>query len=52
LRARQSLDRVVAKTPEWCLEATKDLCTYIWDTYGRFPALSDPMVMGVWHSAR
>ncbi len=50
-RDRQSLDRVVAKTPEWCLEATKDLCTYIWDTYGRFPALSDPMVMSIWFQA-
>ena len=51
LRDRQTLDRVVARTPEWCLEATKDLCTYIWDTYGRFPALSDPMVMSIWFQA-
>ncbi len=50
-RDRQSLDRVVAKTPEWCLEATKELCTYIWDTYGRFPVLSDPMVMSIWLQA-
>ncbi|MEX0800696.1 MAG: hypothetical protein WD379_05710 [Dehalococcoidia bacterium] len=48
---RQSLDKVVAKTPEWCLEAAQTLCQYIWDTYGRFPATSDPMVMSIWFQA-
>jgi len=50
-RDRRSLDRVVARTPEWCVEATKELCSYIWDTYGRFPVLSDPMVMNIWFQA-
>src|SRR3990172_2169688 len=50
-RDRQSLDRGVAKTPDWCLEATKELCGYIWETYGRFPVLSDPMVMSIWFQA-
>lgn len=48
---RQSLDKLVQKTPDWCLEATKALCTYIWDTYGRFPATVDPMVMNIWFQA-
>jgi hypothetical protein len=51
LKDRQAMDKVVAKTPEWCVEATKDLCQYIWDTYGKFPALSDPMVMHIWFQA-
>ncbi|MBI1886228.1 MAG: hypothetical protein HYS09_07970 [Chloroflexi bacterium] len=50
-RDRQSLDRLVARTPEWCLEATKALCGYIWDTYGRFPATIEPMMMSVWLQA-
>ena len=33
----------MTKTTDWCLEATKTLCQYIWDTYGRFPATMDPM---------
>jgi hypothetical protein len=51
VRDRQSLDRVVARTPDWCLEAAQELCQYVWDTYGRFPALSDPMVMSIWFQA-
>ena len=48
---RQSLDKLVNKTPEWCLEATKALCEYIWETYGRFPATIDPMMMNIWFQA-
>ena len=48
---RQALDKVVQKTPDWCLEATKALCTYVWDTYGRFPATIDPMMMNIWFQA-
>ncbi|MCI0818029.1 MAG: hypothetical protein J4O14_07150, partial [Chloroflexi bacterium] len=40
------------KTPDWCLEATKALCQYIWETYGRFPATVDPMEMNVWFQAQ
>jgi hypothetical protein len=42
---------LVNKTPAWCLEATKALCEYIWDTYGRFPATIDPMEMNIWFQA-
>lgn len=52
LKDKQSLDRLVAKTPDWCLEATKALCQYIWETYGRFPATLDPMEMNVWFQAQ
>jgi len=51
LKDRQSLDRLVNKTPDWTLDATKALCTYIWDTYGRFPATIDPMMMNIWFQA-
>ena len=37
--------RGVPKTPEKTIECTKDICTYIWNTYGRFPATVDPMIL-------
>ena len=51
LKDRQSLDKIVNKTPEWCTEATKAFCQYIWETYGRFPATIDPMEMNIWFQA-
>jgi hypothetical protein len=33
------------------VEATKTLCRYIWDTYGRFPATIDPFLTTVWYQA-
>lgn len=51
LKDKQSLDKLVNKTPEWCLEATKALTQYIWETYGRFPATIDPMEMNIWFQA-
>jgi hypothetical protein len=51
LKDRQSLDKLVQKTPDWCLDATKALCSYIWETYGRFPATIDPMAMNIWFQA-
>ncbi len=33
------------------IEATKLMCGYIWDTYGRFPATIDPFLMTVWYQA-
>lgn len=51
LKDRQSLDRLVNKTPDWCLEASKAWAEYIWETYGRFPATVDPMMMNIWFQA-
>lgn len=51
LKDRQSLDRLVSKTPGWCLEATKAFAEYTWKTYGRFPATVDPMEMNIWFQA-
>ncbi len=51
LKNRQALDFQVNKTTDWCLEATKVLCEYIWDTYGKFPATMDPMQMSIWFQA-
>lgn len=33
------------------IEATKLLCSYIWETYGRFPATIDPFLTTVWYQA-
>lgn len=51
LKDRQSLDKIVNKTPQWCLDATKTFAQYIWETYGRFPASIDPMEMNIWFQA-
>jgi hypothetical protein len=51
LRDRRSFDRLVQKTPDWCLDATKAFAEYIWETYGRFPATIDPMMMNIWFQA-
>ena len=51
VKDRQSLDKLVQKTPAWCLEASKALADYIWQTYGRFPATIDPMMMNIWFQA-
>jgi hypothetical protein len=48
---RRVLDRAVPKTEGWCLDAAKAMCTYIWETYGRFPAMLDPMMMNIWFQA-
>lgn len=29
------------------VDATKELCTYIWETYGRFPIMSPPMRLNI-----
>ena len=34
------------------VEATKLLCSYIWETYRRFPATIDPFLMTVWYQAQ
>jgi hypothetical protein len=41
----------VPRTDEWTIQAAKDLCEYIWSTYGRFPATIDPMQMNIWFQA-
>ena len=51
LKDRQSLDKLVSKTPGWCLEASKAFADYIWKTYGKFPATIDPMEMNIWFQA-
>lgn len=41
----------VPRTERWAVDAAKDLCEYIWATYGRFPATIDPMQMNIWFQA-
>jgi hypothetical protein len=43
--------RAVPRPSEEAIEATKTLCSYIWDTYGRFPATIDPFLTTVWYQA-
>ncbi len=43
--------RQVPRPSEEAIEATKTLCRYIWNTYGRFPATIDPFLMTVWYQA-
>jgi hypothetical protein len=43
--------RAVPRPSEEAIEATKTLCRYIWNTYGRFPATIDPFLMTVWYQA-
>jgi hypothetical protein len=51
LKDRQSLDKLVNRTPDWCLEATKAFAQYLWETYDRFPVTIDPMEMNIWFQA-
>ena len=45
------LEEVPHYSPE-VIECTRDICNYIWDTYGRFPAHVDAMfVPGIWVQA-
>jgi hypothetical protein len=44
--------RQVPRTPEKTIECTKDICMYIWETFGRFPAYVDPMMMYAWIQAQ
>ena len=43
--------RGVPRPSDEAVEATKTLCRYIWDTYGRFPATIDPFLMTVWYQS-
>lgn len=43
--------RAVPHPSDEAVEATKTLCRYIWNTYGRFPATIDPFLMTVWYQA-
>lgn len=41
----------VPRPSDEAIEATRTLCRYIWNTYGRFPATIDPFLMTVWYQA-
>jgi len=43
--------RAVPPPSEEAIAATKTLCNYIWNTYGRFPATLDPFLTTVWYQA-
>lgn len=48
---RTEIAHGVPRPSEEAIEATKTLCRYIWNTYGRFPATLDPFLMTVWYQA-
>ena len=39
------MERAVPRPSDEAIAAVKVMCNYIWDTYGRFPATIDPMLM-------
>jgi hypothetical protein len=43
--------RAVPRPSDEAIDATKTMCNYIWNTYGRFPATIDPFLMTVWYQA-
>ena len=43
--------RAMPRPSEWAIAATKAMCSYIWETYGHFPATLDPMLMTAWYQA-
>jgi hypothetical protein len=49
--ASSEVARAVPPPSDEAIEATKTLCTYIWETYGRFPATVDPFLTTVWYQA-
>jgi hypothetical protein len=48
---RKVIDQMPRPSDE-AIAATKTMCNYIWNTYGRFPATLDPMLMTVWYQAQ
>jgi hypothetical protein len=50
-RQRQVLQDEVPVSPDEVVQITKDLCHYIYATYGRFPAQLDAMNMCMWLQA-
>ena len=48
--SREVIDQVPRPSAE-AIACTKAMCRYIWETYGRFPATVDPMLMTVWYQA-
>ncbi|MEE9256390.1 MAG: hypothetical protein V3V56_04395 [bacterium] len=51
LKDRAPLATGVPRTPEWVVEATEALCSYLWETYGRVPVTVDPMSTLLWFQA-
>jgi hypothetical protein len=49
--ATADVARAVPPPSEEAIAATKTLCRYIWDAYGRFPATIDPFLTTVWYQA-
>jgi hypothetical protein len=50
-RQHQFVEQEVPESPQEVVQMTKDLCNYIYKTYGRFPAQLDAMNMCMWLQA-
>jgi len=50
-RQLQGLQDTIPVSPDEVVQMTKDLCNYIYTTYGRFPAQLDAMNMCMWLQA-
>jgi hypothetical protein len=44
----EAFERTVPPLSQEGIECTKDICTYIYETYGKFPAFSDTLNMLYW----
>jgi hypothetical protein len=51
-RNRTEYLREVPRTPEQTIQVCKETCSYIWDTYGTFPATIPPMVLYLYAQAQ
>lgn len=49
--ASPEVRRAVPRPSDTAIEITKTMVSYIWKTYGRFPATIDPMLMTIWYQA-
>ncbi len=50
-RQPQGLQEDIPVSPDEVIQMTKDLCNYLYTTYGRFPAQPDAMNMCMWLQA-
>ena len=48
---RRDVTAAVCRPSDEAIACTKALCNYLWESYGRFPATIDPMLMTVWYQA-
>lgn len=51
-KEKAMMDRGIPRVSDDVIQCTKDICNYVYDTYGRFPATVDAMNMYFWIQAQ